>query len=232
MNAANTEQQQPVEETRQTASIFDDIIDATARSLAEQAKSDLLMGRTYGPGMGIKPEVAALKIAFGRDYGFGPAQSLKFIHIINGVPTLESSGRTNLLKKAGYDWRPVDKDSFSNEVCRFLFYLRGAQMTNDDGTPLIVEFSMKDAEQAGYIVSSRGDKKVGNYDKVPKNMLFARCLANFHRWFASEVDGSGMADPSEITLDRVVTATEERIAAKTGDAVEQLSERLAAEVAK
>lgn len=227
MNAAAEQPQQQ----KQAASIFDDMLDATVRRQAEQAKADKIMGQTYGPGMGITAELAALKIAYGRDYGFGPAQSLKFIHIINGTPALESSGRTNLLKKANYDWRPVDEKSFSDTECRMHFFRNGQQLTNSDGTPLVVSFSMEDANRAGYVENSRGsDKsKKGNYDKVPKNMLFARCLANFHRFFASEVDGSSMADPNEITMERVVTATEERIAAKTGDAVDALAERLQAE---
>ena len=208
---------------------LDDILDATVRRQSEQVKADKIAAMTYGPGMGLQWEVAALKIAFGRDYGFGPAHSLKYIHIINGSPALESSGRTNLLVKAGYSWKPVQ---FDDKLCRMEFYRHGEAMTTAKGDTLTVEFSMADAERAGYVESSRGknakpgDK--GNYDKVPKNMLFARCLANFHRWYAPEVDGSAMADPNEITLENVVSETEQRITAKTESNVDVLRERLTA----
>ncbi len=209
MNAAVQEQTAPAAvEQQPKVSVFDDIVENTsARKQAEQAKADLLMGRTYGPGLGIAPELAALKIAYGRDFGFLPAQSLKFIHVINGVPSLESSGRTNLLVKAGYSWKPVKHD---DTTAHFQFYRHGEVMTDAADKPLTVQFSMKDAERAGYVVASRGKSDKGNYDKVPMNMLFARCLANFHRWHAPEVDGAMMADPGEI-LDRAIEATQMRM---------------------
>jgi hypothetical protein len=183
------------------------IADETVRRQYEWALADEKAGRTYGPGLGIDPALASLKIAYGRDFGFLPAQSLKFIHVIGGVPSLESSGRSNLLVKAGYSWKAVQHD---DTTANFQFYKHGEPMTDAADKPLRVEFSMKDAERAGYIESSRGKNAKGNYDRVPKNMLFARCMANFHRWHASEVDGSGMADPSEI-MERVVLETEMRM---------------------
>ena len=190
-------------------SIMDDLLDATVRRQVEQAKADKIMGQTYGPGMGYTWEIAALKIAFGRDFGFLPAQSLKFIHVISGAPSLEVSGRANLLQNAGYDWRVVKHD---DTECSYRFYYQSEGMTTEDGSPLIVSFTMADAERAGYVEASRGknakpgDK--GNYDKVPKNMCFARMLANFHRWHAPRVAGNMMADPSEFTLERLVENTE------------------------
>jgi len=227
MSTQQTAPQQAQPGTTAASSIFDDILDATVRAQAEQAKADMLMGRTYGPGMGIAAEAAALKIAFGRDYGFGPAQSLRFIHLINGAPALEASGRSNLLAKAGYEWRPVKHDSTE---CRMRFWRRGEPMLDAHGAQLEVTFTMADAERAGFAQGSRGKGDKGNYDRVPMNMLFARCLANFHRWYAPEVDGSGMLEPTEITLDEVVRATE--VEAKTNDAVAQLRERLAVAVTK
>lgn len=206
--------------------IMDDILDQTVRRQAEQAKADALMGRTYGPGMGMSEASAALKIACGRDFGFGPAQSLTMIHLVDGNPTLAAVGRSNLLKKAGYDWRPEGKDGLSAKVCRLRFYRHGEEMRLPDGSPLILAFSMDDAIQAGYVEKARGKGTKGNYDKVPANMLFARCITNFHRWFAAEVDGSQLMDPNEITLEDVMTATEARVASKALDAAEALKERL------
>lgn len=202
------EKQQTQQVTTQPASIMDDLLTATVRQQVEQAKADKILGQTYGPGMGYTWELAALKIAFGRDYGFRPAQSLKFIHVIGGAPSLEVSGRAYLLQTNGYDWRLVRHDE--NEST-YRFYHQGEGMVMEDGSPLIVSFTMADANRAGYVEASRGknakpgDK--GNYDRVPANMLFARMLANFHRWHASRVAGAFAADPGEL-MDRVVDQTE------------------------
>ena len=205
----------------QPPSIMDDILDTTVRRQAEQAKADKIMGQTYGPGMGYTWELAALKIAFGRDFGFPPAQSLKFIHVIGGVPSLEVSGRAFLLQTAGYDWKMVKHDG---SECSYRFYKDNAGMETEDGKPLIVSFTLKQAEQAGYVENSRGkDGKKGNYDKTPMNMLYARMLANFHRFHAPRVAGNMMADPSEITIERVVEAT---IQSKSEDKVSELKQRL------
>ena len=184
---------------------MDDILDASVRKQVEQAKADKIMGQTYGPGMGYSWELAALKIAYGRDFGFLPAQSLKFIHVISGTPSLEVSGRANLLQNNGYDWKVVKHD---DTEASYRFYFHGEGMTTEDGSPLIVSFTMADAERAGYVEASRGKNTKGNYDKVPKNMCFARMLANFHRWHAPRVAGNMMADPSEFSIDRLVENTE------------------------
>lgn len=206
MSTTQTAPQAAATETAKTAgSIMDDLLDATIRSQVEQAKADKIMGQTYGPGMGYSWELAALKIAFGRDFGFKPAQSLKFIHVINGAPSLEVSGRANLLQNSGYDWKVVKHD---DTECSYRFYWKGEGMTMEDGSPLVVSFTIADAERADYVTSSRGKNSKGNYDKVPRNMLFARMLANFHRWHAPRVAGNMMADPGEITMASIVEATE------------------------
>ncbi len=210
--------------------LLDDILDQTVRRQAEQAKADALMGRTYGPGMGMTAETAALKIAYGRDFGFGPAQSLTMIHLVDGNPTLAAVGRSNLLKRAGYDWRPEGADGLSDKICRMRFYRNGEEMKFPDGTPLILSFSMEEAIQAGYVERARGKGSKGNYDKVPKNMLFARNITNFHRWFAAEVDGSTLPDVNELTMEDVMNATERSITAKTVESAEILRERLTAAV--
>jgi hypothetical protein len=215
-------------------SVFDDIIENTAaRKSAEWAKADLLMGRTYGKAIDNSPEMTAFKIACGRDFGFSPAQSIMFIYVYNNIPALYASGRSNLLVKAGYSWKVIKHD---DTISHYRFYKHGDVMTDAEGKPLDVAFSMQDAIKAGYVENARGkasgdpkkdaDRK-GNYDKVPKNMLFARMITNFHRWHAPEVDGSAAADPSEV-MELVVDETQRRIEAKTGDAVEDLKAKLAA----
>ena len=217
----------PAIEQQPKGSVFDDIVENTAaRKAAEWAKSDLLMGRTYGKAIDNSPEMTAFKIACGRDFGFSPAQSIMFIYVYNNIPALYASGRSNLLVKAGYSWKMVKHD---DTISHYRFYKHGEVMTDADGKPLDVVFSMKDADKAGYVEGARGknakpgDK--GNYDKVPKNMLFARMITNFHRWHAPEVDGSAAVDPSEV-MDMVVDETQRQIEQKTDAAVEELKEKL------
>jgi hypothetical protein len=78
---------------------------------------------------------------------------------------------------------------------------------------------MEDAERAGWVANSRGSGKVGNYDKIPKNMLFARVISNFHRWYAPHVVGAQVYDVGEVTMDSVIAATESKSASKL-DALE------------
>lgn len=190
-------------------SVLDDILDATARSQADLAKSDRLTAQTYST------DPNAYAIAMGRDLGLNAALSLQLIHIIGGKPALSAGARATFLAQAGYSWRPV---VHTDKQCTLRFYYRGDGMTDVDGKPLDVTITMEDAEKAGWVQNSRGNNKVGNYDKVPKNMLFARVISNFHRWYAPHVVGAQVYDVGEI-MDRVIEATEEKSNSKL-DALE------------
>jgi hypothetical protein len=186
-------------------SVLDDILDATARSQADLAKSDRLTAQTYST------DPNAYAIAMGRDLGLNAALSLQLIHIIGGKPALSAGARATFLAQAGYSWRPV---VHTDKQCTLRFYYRGDGMTDVDGKPLDVTITMEDAEKAGWVQNSRGNNKVGNYDKVPKNMLFARVISNFHRWYAPHVVGAQVYDAGEITMDDVIAATEAKSASK------------------
>lgn len=196
----------------QTASrsVLDDIVaNQSARAQAEQAKSDQLTARTYAS------DANAYAIAMGRDLGLNAALSLQLIHIIGGKPALSAGARATFLAQAGYSWRPV---VHTDKQCTLRFYFRGDGMTDVDGKPLDVTITMEEAERAGWVQNSRGTGKVGNYDKIPKNMLFARVISNFHRWYAPHVVGAQVYDAGEI-MDRVIEATEAKSASKL-DALE------------
>lgn len=186
-------------------SVLDDILDATARSQADLAKSDRLTAQTYST------DPNAYAIAMGRDLGLNAALSLQLIHIIGGKPALSAGARATFLAQAGYSWRPV---VHTDKQCTLRFYYRGDGMTDVDGKPLDVTITMEDAEKAGWVQNSRGNNKVGNYDKVPKNMLFARVISNFHRWYAPHVVGAQVYDAGEITMGDVIAATEAKSASK------------------
>lgn len=181
---------------------LDNIVENTeARKQAEAAKADSLTAQVYAK------DANAYIIALGRDYGLSAAHALNMIHLIGGKPCLSAGARATFLKQAGYSWMAV---VLTDEECRLRFTYKGEPMLDANGKPLEVSFTMKDADKAGFIANSRGSGKVGNYDKFGRNMLFARCISNFHRWFATEVMGATVYDVGEVPLTDVIEVTEQK----------------------
>jgi len=207
----STQQVTPEQAPAQTAqkSVLDDIIEnQAARAQAEGAKADQLTAKIYAN------DPNAYAIAMGRDLGLNAALALQNIHIIGGKPALGAGARAMFLAQAGYSWRPV---VHTDKQCTLRFYFRGDGMTDVDGKPLDVTITMEDAERAGWVANSRGTGKVGNYDKIPKNMLFARVISNFHRWYAPHVVGAQVYDVGEVTMENVIAATESKSASKLNE---------------
>lgn len=197
-------------------SILDTIVENTsARQQAEAARADALTAKVYAT------DANAYAIAMGRDLGLNPALSLQMIHIIGGKPALSANARAMFLKQAGYDWRPV---VHTDKQVTLRFWHKSQPMQDVNGAPLDVTVTFEEADRAGWVANSRGGGKMGNYDKIPRNMLHARCISNFHRWYAAEVVGSVMYDSQELTIEQVIDATE----SKTATATEAIKERLAA----
>lgn len=209
----STQMSTPEQAPAQTAqkSVLDDIIEnQAARAQAEGAKADQLTAKIYAN------DPNAYAIAMGRDLGLNAALALQNIHIIGGKPALGAGARAMFLAQAGYSWRPV---VHTDKQCTLRFYFRGDGMADVDGKPLDVTITMEDAERAGWVQNSRGSGKVGNYDKIPKNMLFARVISNFHRWYAPHVVGAQVYDIGEVTMENVIAATESKSSSKL-DALE------------
>ena len=209
----STQQVTPEQAPAQTMakSVLDDIVEnQAARAQAEGAKADQLTAKIYAN------DPNAYAIAMGRDLGLNAALSLQLIHIIGGKPALSAGARATFLAQAGYRWRPV---VHTDKQCTLRFWHHAGPMTDVDGKPLDVTITMEDAERAGWVQNSRGSGKVGNYDKVPRNMLFARVISNFHRWYAPHVVGAQVYDAGEITMENVIAATESKSASKL-DALE------------
>lgn len=227
MNAAVQEQAAPIAAPPKQSAVIEtlgSIIDETARRQYELVLADRYAAQTYAKGAGVDEDDARTIIALGRDYGWGPAHSLQRLYMRDGKPHLYAEARASMLAQAGYRWVPVKHD---DKECTYQFKYKGEWMTDVNDKPLRVTMTMAEAESAGWVKNSRGKEPnaKGNYDKIPKNMLFARMITNFHRWHAAEVDGSTMLDQTDM-LTRVVDATEQQIAAKTDSAVEALKEKL------
>jgi hypothetical protein len=209
----STQAIQPEQAPAQAAakSVLDDIVEnQAARAQAEGAKADQLTAKIYAS------DANAYTIAMGRELGLNAATSLQLIHIIGGKPSLGAGARAMFLAQAGYSWRPV---VHTDKQCTLRFSYRGEIMTDVNGQPLDVTITMDDAERAGWVQNSRGTGKAGNYDKIPKNMLFARVISNFHRWYAPQVVGAQVYDAGEVTMDSIIDATTAKSVSKL-DALE------------
>ena len=210
-------------------SILDNLIENhEARRQAEASIADGISAAKYAKGAGVDPDSATYIIALGRDFGLNAAQSLQAIDLIGGRPALRAMYKAAFLIQAGYSWKALKHD---DTISSYRFYLRGEALTDAEDKPLNISFTIEEAAKAGYVDKARGsaDKdgkaKAGNYDKIPKNMLFARMISNFHRWHAPQVMGATMPEVGEL-IDAAIIETESRM--ERSSLAASLSEKLTA----
>lgn len=128
---------------------------------------------------------AVVKVLAGRELGFGPIASMTGINIIKGKVALSANLMAAAIKRSGrYDYRVTEH---SASVCTITFYELGKVAG-------VSTFSMDDAKQAGLL--SGGES--GNWQKYPKNMLFARALSNGAKWYCPDLSGGPLYTPDEL----------------------------------
>jgi hypothetical protein len=129
---------------------------------------------------------AIAKILLGLELGIGPASSMKSIHIIDGVPTLSAAAMATLVKRSGrYDYRVRRLD---DSACTIAFYEHGQACGEST-------FTMADAAKANL-----AGKLV--WKTYPRNLLFARAMANGARWYCADVfSGAQVYTPEEVDTD-------------------------------
>lgn len=219
---------QPAPQAPNRSSLDYIVENQAARMAAESAISDGIVAKKYAAGAGLSEDQATYIIALGRDFGLNAAQSLQALDLISGRPAMRATYKALFLRQAGYSWKVLKHD---DTISKYRFYFKGEVITDADDKPLDIEFTIEEANKAGYVENARGkgDKdgkpKPGNYDKFPKNMLFARMISNFQRWHAPDVIGASVPEVGEL-VDAVVQETESRMASST--LVASLSEKLAA----
>ena len=125
---------------------------------------------------------ACVKISAGAELGLTPCVSMTGINIIKGRVTLSAQTMASCMKRAGYKL----KTKFATDSCTIT-------VIDPDGEELgESSFSLADAKRAGL--------SGGNWQKYPRNMLFARAVSNAARWFAPEVL-TGVYTPEEMGED-------------------------------
>jgi hypothetical protein len=117
-----------------------------------------------------KPEAVFAAILYGDELGLGPMQSLNSIHVIEGKPSMAPELMRALVARAGHR---LDVKLASND--KVVLWGKRA----DNGSEATVEWSMKDAQQAG--LAGRGAWKT-----YPRAMLLARATSEICRQIFSD----------------------------------------------
>jgi len=128
-----------------------------------------------------KPESVFAAILYGSELGLGPMQALSSIHVIEGKPSMSPELMRALVARAGHR---LDVKLASNDKV----ILWGKRADND--SEATVEWSMKDAQQAG--LAGRGAWKT-----YPRAMLLARATSEICRMIFADVVAGLSYTPEE-----------------------------------
>lgn len=114
---------------------------------------------------------AFAKILFGRDLGLPATTALTAIHIVEGQPVLSAGLQATMVRQTpGYDYRVREH---TDRVCEIAFL-------RDEVEIGVERYTLDDAERAGLA----GRK---NWQRYPRNMLFARAMSNGVAFHCPEV---------------------------------------------
>ena len=151
---------------------------------------------------------AMVRIMLGRSMGFSQAEAMQGIDVINGRPSISSALRGARFQAAGYGWVPEWFQDSKGECagCRLWLYYRGkalmkprrdetgAVLRDEGGNPIMEHvsesFTRKDALALMTTVWENNTKKRAsvlekeNWKMTPRNMYFARAIANAQRFHA------------------------------------------------
>jgi len=119
---------------------------------------------------------AVVKILAGRELGLAPLESMTNIYLVNGKVALQSKLIGALIKKSNkYDYT-IDK--LDEKECTITFYqLNATKERTEIGKST---FTIQDAARAGIV-----NKEV--WKNYPRNMLYARAIANGARWYVADI---------------------------------------------
>lgn len=129
---------------------------------------------------GMFPDVRSqaqgvVKIMAGRELGLTPFQSMSGIYLVNGRLALMSNVMSGLIKKSKkYDFTVV---SITDECCSIDFF----DVSDKDNRIKLGNsiFGKTDAAKSGKINTE-------TYKAYPRNMYYARALANGARWYCPD----------------------------------------------
>ncbi len=134
---------------------------------------------------------AMVKIELGRSMGFGAAESMKGIDLIQGRPAIAAELRAARMAANGYKWRFEEQ---SEKRVAILLFDRGQPLGN-------IEWTIEEAQRMGLTGKD-------NWKKSPSDMLWARCISRAQRRFAPHVLSVNILTREEaMDLDDVIEET-------------------------
>ena len=133
---------------------------------------------------------AVAKILAGRELGLGPMVSLSKVFVVGGKIAIQAEVMADMIKRGNkYSYHVVD---LTNEKCSIDFYEGNKKIGNS-------VFSIEDARKADVF-------KGVNWQKYPRNMLFARALSNGARWYCPDaIHGAYTPEEMGIEIDNGVS---------------------------
>jgi hypothetical protein len=157
---------------------------------------------------------AVVKIAIGRDYGFSIAESMQYIELIQGRPSIAAHARAAKMKAAGYYWKFTQFDAVA---CKLIVYGPKGDELGDSS------FTIEDAKRMGLAEKD-------NWKKNPRNMLYCRAISNAQRWYAPEVLSASLASKEDV-IDGEYTVIPDDVRMGTRADQEAVADRRLAEIA-
>lgn len=147
-------------------------IESYAENLnAKLQVADILLKSGMAPASYKSREAILGAVLYGRELGFSPIRALHAINVIQGKPTLSAEGLKALAIQHGAKIQTIE---WTEQVCTL-------KCTRGDWTEECT-FTMKDAALQG--LSGKD-----NWKKMPKAMLYARCVSTIVRNMFADVIG-------------------------------------------
>jgi len=148
--------------------------------------AELLARSGFFPSVKTTAEAFA-KMRLGRELGIGPVTAVKELYVVSGRIGMSAAIMAALLLRSPkYDYRVIRLDN----QAAVIHFFRNGELIGESS------FTIQDARQAGL-------ENKDNWRKYPRNMLWARALANGVRWFCSDTVVGSAYIPDELGLDVV-----------------------------
>lgn len=120
---------------------------------------------------------AVVKVLAGQEYGLAPFAAMRGIHIIQGQPVPGAHVLAQAIKRSGhYTFKVL---AHTLDKCSLEFFQKAPGGWESLG---VETFTLDDAKRAGLLGKQ-------NWQKHPRNMLFARAVANGARFHCPDITG-------------------------------------------
>lgn len=141
---------------------------------------------------------ACVRVMLGKSMGFGAAEAMQAIDVINGKPAIAAAARAARTQASGIEW-DIQWHEDEKRICVgcSLHLKRGGRpMVDPAGKQVVVSFMKADAEALRTQIWEWNEAKKkkmprdasvlekDNWKGSPRNMYFSRAASNAQRWYA------------------------------------------------